>query len=71
MQLTLEGEEKETWYCIHCNYYGHEHNKGMCPNCGWVVYNEKDVEEKFLNSNVYPKLIKNYNKARRNKNGDS
>lgn len=62
MQTTLYDEE--IWFCIHCSYYGYEKD-GVCPKCGWVVYSEKDVEEHFLNSNVYPQLIKNYNRAKR------
>jgi len=65
MQTTLYGETKTRWFCIHCNYYGYEEENGLCPKCGWVVYCEKDVEEHFLNSNVYPQLIKNYKRAKR------
>ncbi len=66
MQLSLTGEKKHIWFCIHCNYHGLECEKegehNLCPKCGWVVYNEIEVREHFLNSNVYPKLVKNYYK---------
>lgn len=69
MQLTLTGEKKERWFCSHCSWYGFtpdsQGKHELCPKCGWVAYSEKRVKERFLHSNVYPQLIKNYNRAKR------
>ncbi len=51
-QQTLSGEQKELWYCIHCNYVGYEYKTKiaegnllsfeLCPKCEWVCYSDTE-----------------------------
>jgi len=67
-QTSLFGEVKTLYYCIHCNYVGYEIIKEgentCCPKCDWVVYSEQKAYDWFISSgsNVYPKLIENWNR---------
>lgn len=72
-QITLFGEKKELWYCIHCNYVGYKYETRIteegkytfeiCPKCEWVCYSDTEVREGFLRSNIYPKLVEKYCKV--------
>ena len=70
-QMTLLGEKKLLWYCIHCEWkgyetlikkqmieYGFKENRdfNICPLCAWVCYNEKEIDESL--TSCYPILKK-------------
>jgi len=69
MQATLTGKEVEMYFCIHCDYHGYHYvEEGkfkVCPYCRWVVYSESEIKRGFLGSNLYPKMVSNYKKVKR------
>ena len=66
MQLTLTGEIKLKWYCIHCDWTGFDvivtdymdSKIEICPVCEWVCYSEKEIDVSLMT--CYPQLKKKY-----------
>ena len=63
MQKTLLGEKIKKYSCIHCSWEGYDFVKDgefeVCPKCGWVCYNEDEIENMV---GCYPMLKKQVKK---------